>query len=118
MTGKSIADERPTLTEILEKRDILLELKEAINQRLVHCSEEEWLRVETLPVTGSSFPVTRLTRHCDPASEMRTPSPQISRENSGKDTSECWEQQIDALPQAVPCGCRVTPVMAHRGVYY
>jgi len=59
MIGKSIADERPTLTEILEKRDILLELKEAINQRLVHCSEEEWLRVETLPVTGSSFPVTR-----------------------------------------------------------
>jgi hypothetical protein len=53
MTGKSIADERPTLTEILEKREILLELKEAINQRLVHCSEEEWSRVETLPVTDS-----------------------------------------------------------------
>ncbi len=48
MTGKSIADQRPTLTEILEKSEILLELKQAINQRLVYCSEEEWLKVETL----------------------------------------------------------------------
>ena len=41
-------DKRPTLTEILEKREILAGLKEAINQRLVYCSEDERLIVEAL----------------------------------------------------------------------
>lgn len=41
-------DERPTLSEILEKGEILLGLKEAIHQRLVYCTEDERLIVEAL----------------------------------------------------------------------
>jgi hypothetical protein len=40
--------ERPTLAEILDKREIQLGLKEAIHQRLVYSSEEEALKVEAL----------------------------------------------------------------------
>jgi hypothetical protein len=48
MTGKGMSYKRPTLTELLEKREILLELNETIDKRLVYCSEEEALRVEAL----------------------------------------------------------------------
>jgi hypothetical protein len=41
-------DKQPTLDEIIERRDILLGLKQAIDVRLAFISEEEQLEVETL----------------------------------------------------------------------
>jgi hypothetical protein len=43
-----MSEEPPTLTEILQKREVLLGLKEAINQSLVYSSEEKQLKVEAL----------------------------------------------------------------------
>jgi hypothetical protein len=42
------SDDWPALTEILQKREVLLGLKEAINQSLVYSSEKEQLKVDVL----------------------------------------------------------------------
>jgi hypothetical protein len=52
MSGKSIADERPTLTEILEKREILPELKEAIIRQSAR-RVLAWLQLHKQPVRMS-----------------------------------------------------------------
>jgi hypothetical protein len=43
-----MSDEQPTLDEIIERRDVLLGLKEAIDIRLAYISQEEQLEVESL----------------------------------------------------------------------
>jgi hypothetical protein len=46
--GKNMSDEQPTLDEIIERRDVLLGLKEAIAIRLAYISGEKELEVEAL----------------------------------------------------------------------
>jgi hypothetical protein len=41
-------DERSTLTDIFENREVLLGLREAVYQKIVYSSEEEQLRIESL----------------------------------------------------------------------
>ncbi len=43
-----MSDKQPTLDEIIERRDILLGLKQAIDVRLAFISEEEQFEVETV----------------------------------------------------------------------
>lgn len=46
--AKDMPDGRSKLNDILEKPEVVLGLKEAINRRLAFCSEEEYLEVEGL----------------------------------------------------------------------
>jgi hypothetical protein len=43
-----MSDGGQTLAEILEKQEVLLGLKEAINTKLAFCSEEEQAKIESL----------------------------------------------------------------------
>jgi hypothetical protein len=47
-TEPPTSDVYATLNAILEKREVLLGLKEAVNERLAYCSEQEGLRTEAL----------------------------------------------------------------------
>jgi hypothetical protein len=45
---KNMSDESPAFTELFEKANVPLELKEAIRRRIAYSSEKEQLKVEAL----------------------------------------------------------------------